>query len=317
MRKFYAIDPNDPGTGGTVAPPIANLPTTPISPIVAPAPTAVAPLPINKAAMGTPRDPNLIPLPNYNDPASRNNFARQWTQTYGPSMEGRGDTPLRVNEVPSFANDTSKNLAVKYFGKQGIDPALGYASSMEEGMSGIYKGGHKGGIIDHSENPQYPVDGYKNFGLDTFGGDAKDLIKKGYLPSDFSKNFVPVTRYNEKGDQVISANFKDANSALQAKAAMLKSTYDDIDSYAQQRKITLSPKARDFFALADYNGGPGVGHQMLNDYHNNGYLKDDKFLQQRPTSGAGLKASSYQDIYQNVSRRLLMANALHEQKLFD
>ena len=296
---------NGPGKpkSGTPTP----LSVKPSTPIIGASQTVIDPT--------NPTPPDKIPLPNYADPTSRLNYAQQWTKKYGPLMQGRGDTPLRINETPDTGSDTSKNLSTKAAKSLGLDPALLYSSAMEEGMSGLYPG--KKGDVDYSGDEKFPVSGYVSFGLDTFADKFPDLVKKGYLTQDFAKNFNKSVETNEQKTRVNSANFKDADSALQAKAALMKMTYDDIDSYSKKRGIPLSPKARDFFALADYNGGEGTGHQMLNDYYNNGQLEGDKFLQARPTSGKGLKADSYKGIYENVNRRLLMRDALKKEGLFE
>jgi hypothetical protein len=208
-------------------------------------------------------------------------------------------------------------MATDAASKLGIDPALLYTSAMNEGMSGLW--GDKDGNIVTSGNDKFPVSGYNSFGLDNFSDAYPALVKKGYLPADFQNNFSKRVIPPQEGDNktaVNSADFKDTKSALMAKAAMMKMEYDDIDSYAKQRKITLSPKARDFFALVDYNGGEGTGHSMLNDYYNNGYLEGDKFLQNRPTTGKGLKADSYKTVYNNILQRISMRDALKEQQLF-
>jgi hypothetical protein len=331
MRFFYDIDPSDSGGGGSLTPTIANLPTTAVKPIAAPPPTTVGPLPINKSALATP-NPRLIPTPNYADPNSRNQYLQSWQKQYGP-LEGRGDTVLKVNEVPRGASDTIKNLATKSGKQYGIDPALLYSSMMEEGASGLFKNqsGNKDtkgrspgqfGYQDLYYDKDFPVSGNNSFGLNTFADRFPDLVKKGLLPAEFAKNFRGAK--SENIDQDLGRDdFKDTNSAVQATAALLKNHYDDIDSYAKQRGIKLSPKARDFFALADFNGGEGSGHKMLNDYYNNGYLENDKFLEKRPTSGKGLTASSYgptqlgnEGMYNHIARRLKMASALKEQGLF-
>lgn len=316
--------PDDEGGGGGGSNAPAAKATGGAGPLVATKPGPTAP---NNPPV--PVGPTKIPLPDYNDPKSRLQYAQNWTKQYGPLMQGRGDTPLRVNEVPDSDDAlTAKQLSINASKKLGLDPALLYSSAMEEGMSGLYK--DKKGLIDVSNDEKYPVSGFHSFGLDTFGDKFNDMVKKGYLQPEFAQNFKKSTEVNEKGETVNSANFKDAGSALQAKAALLKSTYDDIDSYSKQRKITLSPKARDFFALADYNGGEGLGHQMLNDYYNAGQLEGDKFLQGRPTSGGALKTTSYgpiydkktgkqtdEGMYDHIMRRVKMAQALKEQQLFD
>lgn len=258
--------------------------------------------------------PAKIPLPDFNNPASRLKYAQAITKST-PLMQGRGDTFLRYNETPDGASDTAKNLAIKSGKKLGLDPALLYASSMEEGMSGLFP--DKNNQVDTAEDPKYPVDGYASFGLDTFSDKFKGLVAKGYLTPDFANNFSKSVRTNEKKETVNSANFKDVDSAIQAKAAVMKDTYDDIDSYAKKRGIALSPRARDFFTLADYNGGEGTGHQMLNDYYNNGHLVGDKFLDARPVTGTGLKSTSYKGIYENVMRRIKARDILKNQGAFE
>lgn len=323
MRKYYAILPSEggeveelPKTAAT--PSLASLPTM-ANPIVAPVPAAAPSLPIKAASI----PPDRIPLPNFNDAASRGNYLKQWQGKYG-SLEGRGDTVLKVNETPRTGSATAKEISAKAAGKYGLDPALLYSSAMEEGMSGLFK--DKSGIDTKHRKPsdfgyqdyygdkEYPIEGKENFGLNTFADRFPDLVKKGYLSADFAKNFRGAK--NETGG-FLRNDFKSVDAAMQAKAAIMKYHYDDIDSYAAHRGIKLSPKARDFFALAEYNGGEGTGHQMLNDYYNNGHLEGDKFLQGRPTTGKGLKADSYKAVYDNVARRLRMQEGLKKEGLFD
>jgi len=316
MRKYYALDSGDVASSPSLAE-VSKM----VTPIDAAAPTSIRPLPITAPVLKS--TPNRIPLPNYEDPKSRANYLTQWQSVHGP-LEGRGDTVLKVNEIPRGSTLSAKVLSAQAASKYGIDPALLYSSAMEEGMSGLFKDKNTGidtkhrkptdvGYQDFYGDKDFPVNGDWSFGLNTFSDRYPDLVKKGYLPSSFVNNF----RGPKNEGQWNKNDFKDAGSAMQAKAAMLKYHYDDIDSYARQRGITLSPKARDFFALAEYNGGEGTGHQMLNDYYNNGHLEGDKFLESRPTTGKGLKSTSYKTVYDNVSRRLKMREGLKSEGLFD
>jgi hypothetical protein len=259
--------------------------------------------------------PGAIPRPDYTDPASRLDYAKQIVQKYGPLMSGRGDTFLRMNEVPMGGTDTAKNLSIKAFGKLGIDPALGYASAMEEGMSGEFKGQDGNYEKEDSGDKKFPVTGSAAYGLDNFVSRFPDLVKKGYLPASFKDEFVPF--HPKDGSTEDSANYKTADDALQAKAAFLKSNYDEVDQTAKSKGVTLSPKARDFFALVNYNAGSGTGSKMIDDYNKNGQLQGDKFLQARPTTGQGLSDKSYKQVYENVIRRIKMADALKQEQLFD
>jgi hypothetical protein len=324
MRVFYDIDlPDDEGGGGGGSNAPAAKPPASAGPLVgkvSPKPVMTPPKIIPATVGTTPATPGKIPLPNYDDPKSRAQYAQNFYNQHPKIGHGVGDTPLRINEVPDTDVDklTPKQMAVGASKNLGLDPALLYTSAMNEGMSGLWK--DKNGQIPYSGDDKYPISGYNSFGLDTFSDAFPGLVKKGYLPADFQKNFNKRVIPPQDGDNKVSVNsadFKDANSAMQAKAAMIKMNYDDIDSYAKQRKIALSPKARDFFALVDYNGGTGTGHNMLYDYYNNGYLEGDKFMDSRPTTGKGLKADSYKQVYQNISQRLTMRDALVEQTLFD
>lgn len=301
MRLFYDIDaPDTLDVGGGTNPP-----------------------------KGTPTPPTRIPLPNYNDEKSRLQFAQNWTKTYGPLMQGRGDTPLRVNDIPQYGTTTSKQMSIEAAKGLGIDPALLYSSAMEEGMSGNFKNLKGEYQYERSgQSDKFPVNSSSDFGLDQVRDKIAMFQKKGYLPSDFQKHYTNAISHGKQFTNN-DVDLDSPESAMKLKAAYLKYTYDDIDSYAKQRGIKLSPKARDFFALADYNGGEGTGHQMLNDYYNAGQLEGDKFLQARPTSGAGLKSTSYgplfdkkgvqtdEGIYTHIMRRMAMRDALKKETLFD
>jgi hypothetical protein len=250
-----------------------------------------------------------IPLPDYKNPESRLQYAQQFTQKYGPLMSGRGDTPLRINETPSWGRTKSKDLAVNTAKGVGIDPAILYSSAMEEGLSGLYPD-KKGLIYTWSENKDYPISGFSNLGLDNFSDAYPGLVKKGYLPADFNSNFIKRVETNEKNKSVNSADFKNPEAALQAKAAMMRASRDEIDDFAAKNKIPLSPKARDFFSLIHYNAGSGNAQQMLQSYNQKGYLKGDAFLNKQPDASWGQP-------YQNVIRRLKMADALKNEGYFD
>lgn len=277
-------------------------------------PTNPAPTPVKSAT------PSRIPLPNYQDAKSRLNYAKAFRQKYGSFMQGRGDTPLRINEVPESSDQdtlTSKEIAIRSAKGVGLDPALLYASAMEEGMSGLYSNGK--GDVEWSGDEKFPIDGYVNFGLDTFSDAYPGLVKKGYLPADFKNQFKKSTRAPRAGDNKVavnSANFTSAQAALQAKAAMIRSTQDEIDAYTKKTGINLSDRGRQFFTYLGYNAGMGNAQKMIQDYSRAGALKDDAYLKARPTSGQGLKADSWATPYENTIRRLQMADALKNEGYF-
>lgn len=254
-----------------------------------------------------------IPLPDYSNPASRLEYAKQFTQKYGPLVSKRGDTPLRINEVPQTYKDklTSKQIAINASKPLGLDPALLYSSAMEEGMSGLYP--DQNNQVNFSGDEDYPVSGYQAFGLDTFADAFPALVKKGYLPKEFEKEFkknVEAPRAGDNKTAVNSANFTTAEAAFMAKAAMTKNYKDEVENFASQNKISLSDKAKDFFTLVSFNSGPGNAKKMLKEYNNIGALKNDSFLQKRPSK-------SWAVPYENVIRRVQMAEALKAEGYFD
>lgn len=261
-----------------------------------------------------PSPPGKIPLPDYKNPESRLKYAQAITQKYGPSMSGRGDTFLRINETPGWGTGAAKVLASNAAKKFGFDPALFYSSAMEEGMSGLFK--NDKGLVNFSGDKEFPTEGSYGFGLDNFVPLYPELVKRGYLTPDFKDRFKPV-KYSEPGYTQNSANYKSPDDALQAKAAFLKYNQDEVDGYAKEMGVQLSPKAREFFTLINYNAGAGNGRKMLADYHKSGALKGDAFLKSRPLSGPGLKSTSWEQPYNNVIRRFQMANALRNEGYFD
>ena len=252
-------------------------------------------------------NPASIPKPDYGNPASRLKYAAAFRAKYGDTVAGFGDTPLRINETPENGVDTAKNASIKAASKVGIDPKLLYSSAMVEGMSGLYP--DKNQEVDFSDNDKYPVNGFHNFGLDTFSDQAKGLIKKGYLPPDFANQYSPKQRTNEKGELVNSADFKTPDAALQATAAVIKDSQDQVEAYAKKNNINLSPKAKEFFALTAYNAGSGNMQKIMQNYNKSGALNDDKFIENRPND-------TYKTIHENVKSRMVLRDALEKEGLF-
>lgn len=288
--------------------------------------------PTSDSSTSTPnadRPKDAIPLPNYSDTTSRENFAQQWAKKY-KIEQGYGDIPLRVNERPYKGTDTSKNIATKAGKATGIDPALIYSSSMVEGMSGLFP--NKEGKVRFGDDPDYPIQG-ASVGLNNFVSRIPEMKEKGYLPKDFDesryKKYEPTAEELKKNPRMTkdSPLFKTTDDAVLAHAARLRLDYDEIDNYAKKEKIKLTPEARDFFSLVHFNSG--LGKQMLDEYNKNGYLKDNAFLKERPTKGEGLKETSYGPIrndkgevtdpgvYAHVILRIKEQQALKKEKQFD
>jgi hypothetical protein len=266
----------------------------------------------NKPKSATPSADTPIPLPDYSDQKSRDTYLSKFVPKYGSFVHNRGDTIIHVNEVPVFGTVPIGQSVKQAAGKLGLDPALVYSSMMEEGVSGYFP--DKDGNISTGEkdDPDYPVDGFANYGLDNFHGNFKEMAKRGYLPKDM--DYKPEPSINENGDKVISGRFKNQEDAVKAKAAYVKFEQDNLEDWAKTKggNVQLSPTAKQFFTLIAFNGGPGRAHQLINYYKSKGLLAGDKFLSVKPD-----KAVDPKDSYGNVLPRLQMANLLKQEHLLD
>lgn len=266
---------------------------------------------------GTSGKSGIIPYPDYGNQKSRDQYLVNWSKKYG-NLEGRGDTVLKVNEVPRGATEPIKAVATKAAKEYGIDPSLLYASFMEEGGSGLFK--NKDGTDTRHRKPgdygyqgfygdkEFPINGNESLGMPNFNQVFPDLVAKGYLSNDFA------SRFRGKDGEYSGNDFKTLADGLKAKAAWMKMSYDEVDKYAKEKGVTLSKNAKDFFALADFNSG-GSFKKILNRYDKEGLLKDDKFLKEHPHKDE--KIEEKDDVWAHVSRRLRMADALKKEKHFD
>jgi soluble lytic murein transglycosylase-like protein len=209
---------------------------------------------------------------------------------------------------------TARDMAVKAAQQTGLNPAMLYASAMEEGMNLRYQKPDEASEAYNNASrkdkamSQYPVDGFLNYGLDTFGDAYPTLVKKGYLPQDFQQKFHPYQALNEKKQAVNTAAFQSDSDALQAKAAMMALSRDQVVDYAKKQKLALSPEATDFFTMASYNGGQGNAQKMLGYFQKNNLLKDNAFLKTAP--------QKYRQIYDHVMHRYQGAQMLHGEGVF-
>lgn len=255
--------------------------------------------------------PKTIPRPDPENEQSVQHYRNELHKKYGERLSGREDIPEYLSETYENEETPVKDIIAQSAQKSGLRPSLFYASNMEEGMRGIFPTARNKRQIDHSGNDKFPLSGFVNFGLDDFSDLYPQLKKGGYLPDDFNKKFEKSVehRKDKKGEdqKVNSANFVDLQSALQASAARTKFGQDEITKFAEHKKIPLSDKAKEFFTLVTYNSGIGNAQKMLEEYNKSGYLKDDKFIEKKP--------SKYWDgPYQNVKKRIDAANVLQDEQ---
>lgn len=212
--------------------------------------------------------------------------------------------PLQYDNIP--ASQAVKNAATKV----GVNPALLFSSTFQEGLNKALVPREREKIEkylkeNNMQTEGFPVNGYQYYGLDTIGDRLPELVKKGYLPQDFANNMKVVPMYNDHkkkvGDKWVddpqpinSANFKNNESALMAKAAFVRDSMDKVKSYAAAKKINLDDDALNYFTLAAYNSGEGNAQKMLEKY---AASKDKKAFIEKGDK-------NWQNVHKNISPRM-------------
>lgn len=210
----------------------------------------------------------------------------------GDEMKVLYNRPLKYDN-----NRPANEVVVSAAQKGGVDPSFLFSSSFQEGMnqaiakpddvSEAYENANRKG-----ELKDFKIDGFYGYGLDTFGQKLDKLNK--YLPAGFDKDYKIYEAKNEKGEPIKTAAFRNNESALIAKSAMIRDIQDTVDKMATKRGVKLDDKARQYFTLAAYNGGEGNARMMLDEY----VLAKDKndFIDNGRTTRQG--------VHRNVSPRL-------------
>lgn len=294
---------------------------------------------LDSLTTGDPTPASKIPLPDYKNPQSRLSYAQSFRNKYGKeALKGYGDIPLRINEKPVYGTRTSKQAAIEEAKALGLNPALFYASAMIEGQSGLYADAYKDpqgnvGWKGYTGDKEFPISGSWGFGLDSFADYYPSLVKKGYLPKDFDKQFkiwdgeADAPEGSQGGSE--SSMFRTADAGIKAKAAMMRAFYDESDAYASKKGYKLTPEQRDYFALAHFNSG-AHGYEMMDAYNKAGLLKNNDFITsgtipkvnvpfmyQGQQMGAASSAKLHQQIYGNIAPRIAAARGLQEEGLFE
>jgi hypothetical protein len=189
----------------------------------------------------------------------------------------------------------------------GINPSFLAANMFQEGLGNMitWNREKKKSMMDSNnlafeetndlgEYEDYPVEGFKYYGLDTFGSKYGDLVRKGLIDKNFGEKFTTKTVGNEKGQEVTTADFKTNKDAMTAKAAMIKDLVGEVDSYASKKGIKLDQKAKDYFVMSAYNGGLSNARKMMNE------LASSKVS---PTEFINKGMTSLKQIHKNVMPR--------------
>jgi hypothetical protein len=214
---------------------------------------------------------------------------------FGEEMKAGYKTKLK------YDNNAPLNEVLLAAAKEGkIDPSELMTSAWVEGMNkaaadpdSVSEAYNAAAAKDPTIN-QFPVDGFHNYGVDTFGNNYEALKK--YLPAGFEQRFKLYDAVNEQKSPIKTAAFKTNRDALVAKAAFMNMEKDNIKNYAKKHGVELDDKAQKYFTMAAFNGGPGRARQMVDEYvkakDKNAYIDKGQ--------------TQYGQIHKNISPRMKM-----------
>lgn len=216
-----------------------------------------------------------------------------------PAPDVIGDEmKILYNRPMSYDNNrTAKDVVNSAAKKSGVNSSLLFSSSFQEGMNKAIAKPDETSDAYFNANGKgdlkgYPVDGFYNYGLDTFG-QKLDALKK-YLPQGFDSRYKVYDAKNDQGVPIKTAAFKTNEDALIAKGAMMRDVASQVDQMAAKKGIKLDDKARNYFTLAAYNGGEGNAKIMMDEY----FKAKDKhsFIDKGETTRQG--------VHKNIAPRL-------------
>jgi len=245
----------------------------------------------------TTTSPTLTPMQGLIGPGKPQKKKAKGEYDFGKEMLQMGKKNIAFDDKPisSLIKSASQKI--------GVSPNLLMSSAWIEGLNKAVADPDtvsEAYTMSEKNLEGYPVDGFWNYGLDTFGNNYDKL--KQYLPKGFEERFKVFPAVNEKGEKVKTAAFRTNEDALMAKAAMIKAEQKGVDDYAAKNGITLDDDAKDYFAMAAYNGGFGNAKKMLNEYAK---AKDKKaFIEKGLTS---VKA-----VHKNIDKRMKLRSTVSE-----
>lgn len=207
-------------------------------------------------------------------------------------------------------NRTVKDVLTSAAKRGNIDPSFLFSSAWQEGFNlSVLRPGEASQAYDNAQKKDkslndYPIDGFYNYGLDTFG-DNYDKLKK-YLPEGFEKNIKFFDAFNEKNQKVKTVAFKNNEDALVAKAAYLNSMRSDVNDYAKKKGLEIDDRTGNYFTLASYNGGFGNARKIIDQY--SASSDREHFIDK----GLTQQGQIHKNIYPRIERQGLVDQILNE-----
>ncbi len=215
---------------------------------------------------------------------------------WGAELKAGYNKPLKYDN-----NRSVKDVVLAAAKRGNIDPSELLTSSWVEGLNEAavrpdnVSEAYNNALAKDKSMSNYPVDGFLNYGVDTFGNNYEALKK--YLPKDF--DFKTYDALNESNKPVKTVAFKNNEDAMVAKAAFMNMEKDRASSYAKKKYgVDLDDKAKKYFTMAAYNGGPGAAQHMIDEYVK--ASDKNKYIDEGQTQYLGGK------VHRNIAPRMKM-----------
>lgn len=153
-----------------------------------------------------------------------------------------------------------------------VDPSFLYTVAIGEGMNQLIEDNYNGSDGEFETNY---INGFGSLGTDVFGMDVDLLRARGLLPEPFDEgvHYTLETNVNEKGEEVVSANFHSVpggptalENGLSALAAMLVNTQRGLLRLARELGHDVDRWTQseiNYISYVGYNAGYGTARSYL------------------------------------------------------
>jgi len=214
---------------------------------------------------------NLTPEERKTSP-EYNKFIQDREQVFRAEQQGYRDKFYTDPSNTTYHKQEATSMRKLIENRNDIqDKELFYAGFMDEGGD-KFVDRNKGGTIN-------PYDGYELFGVDRIGERLDEFEKRGFIDKQMRNRINLKNEVNEKGENVVSADFLDVNDIITTSNAFIRSGKASVIKQAEKLGVNLTKQAEAYFTYASFNLGEAGAKQMMAAYHEKGLLdKYDTFM---------------------------------------
>ncbi|MEK6887867.1 MAG: peptidoglycan recognition family protein, partial [Candidatus Aenigmatarchaeota archaeon] len=200
---------------------------------------------------------------------------------------GRFNTPTTILETNTNVNQKIEKLvkAISRAIKTASENKYGVKVSLEEVYTIAIGEGLNSYLLNYylsSDNNDYKVSGFNALGTDWIGSELTTLKTGGFISQGLEVE--QRTSGNERGEIVISGDFKNLDDAMEGVAGTI--AYRKYLFFRDLKNLGISPSSIsrqqvNYWLYLYYNPGPGFAKQQLRKYVHNGILDDKSYITAR------------------------------------